>query len=128
MPLTSEQQEELDALKVERNNYMNSEKIKSFKELAPHVRQKIVDEACIYDSVNAINNIDYTNLEGNARYNELIDIQNSQWGTLGSGSGSVYDRGYEINSIYSGIIRHFSKEELVNAHAEVTIEEELGAK
>jgi hypothetical protein len=123
--ISEDEVKELESLEEEVKAWERQQKLVHFKELPRHIRQNIVDEACIKVMLQQMNNVDTSKFEGWARLEELKNKRNIVRGvTLTAVNGSIY-MGHDYTYKYNGITSEFSKEELIDAHAEATIEEDM---
>ncbi len=136
--LTDEEQKQLKLLKQEKVRWLKQEKLKNFQKLPPHIRQDIVDEAYLYECVNAMINIDNSKFEDEADLNHLQnkeELANPVYTVGGLMKSTPVNSWYQTTDHqaypqnaqfkYGPIINEFTKDELANAHVAATLEETL---
>lgn len=132
MNLTKEQHERLAELKKELEVWKRHQKLNKFKELPAHIRQEIVDEAIINDMVSNINNIKESDFPNQQELLQLINCKSSNniFATVdGTSLGLSYN--YHLGSSHSNISRYtsiiqcFTKDELIKAHLDASIDDEI---
>lgn len=135
-PLTTEENSKLEDLKTEREKWIKSEKLKNFQNLPVHLRQEIVDEACVFECLKSMDSIDTSKFEGQDEIGELetkndkSKMNGNYISSAGLSISPSYDNGSPYapnhnNFKYGKIIHEFTKEELMEAHAAATMEESL---
>ena len=128
--MTDEQKERLAELKKELNIWRKQQKLNKFKGLPEHLRQEIVDEAIVNDMILKIQDVQDSDFPG---YQELanltsIKMPNNLFGPIDINFSASF-AGYSASTItatkYYAIISLFTKDELMNAHMEASIEEQI---
>ena len=119
--LTNEEREELYRLQGERDAWVKNKMKLAFGDMPIELREEIIKEAHIRKCLHAIENIDISEFNNNNRIEELERARYNSSGMLHININD--DSGY--NYKYSGIISRFTLEELEDAHALATLEEEL---
>lgn len=121
---TKEELKELKELEEEMVRWRKSKKLNCFKQLPSHLRQEIVDEAML-KSLMQSNEADplYQEFEG---WNRLTELRNKKGENhLRS---NVIHREIDRNKLqykYLPIILRFSLDELMEAHASASLEDEI---
>lgn len=129
--LTEDEKKKLENLKQDRDSWVKQEKVKSFQKLPAHLRQRMVDQACIKECLEEINNIDQTKFEGQSEIEALAqkEVDNGTYIML-DGTATTWNHVMLDGTNYTPheveIIDMFTKDELMEAHAAVTLEENLG--
>lgn len=123
-PLTENESKKLDSLKEERDKWIKNEKLNNFKELPAHVRQDIVDEAFIKEFIE---DIDMVNTDDFPDQKELENLEAKEANVYNQFTDKDIDKGghYPMNFKYGRILDEFTREELMLAHTDATMEEAL---
>lgn len=136
-PLTDEEQQKLQDLHSEKNQWIKSERLKSFQKLPPHIRQDVVNEAIIAECVREMDSVYNERFERQDDIDELESKQHSHYASsshnlivpmthaghptifpnMNPNHGNMYK--------YGNLINEFTKDELMDAHAAATLEENL---
>lgn len=122
--LTKEEYDKLQELREERKKWIRVQKLKEFQKLSAHIRQEIVDEACLCECLNNINSISGNGFE---KQEEIEALENKESFSTQSAYIGVCSPSAHIDLIskYSPFINEFTKDELIEAHANATVEESL---
>lgn len=141
-PITKEEQAELDSLENELKSWTKVQKIIAFKFLHRNLRQDIVDEACYMDFYKNIMSVDASKFPDATKLAELQEKKQGYYidsnglrvtgihAGVNLGYAYAYSYGYSAGSPswrFAEIHGIFTKEELMTAHAEITLEEELNS-
>lgn len=130
--LTSKETDELNQLESEIKHWKHRKQLDKFRKLPANIRQEIVDEALLKDLLTDYehNTIDETQFDNYERLAELRNKDNyNPWGN--AKMGGHYHHGYSEERYqvhhwkYSAIHSQFKTDELLEAHSEATLEEEL---
>ena len=119
--LTIDEAKQLDILKKDRDLWLKQEKLKAFQKLPNHLRQDIVDEACIVECIKDMSDIDVSKFDKN---DEIYKLESKNGYYLAIDNATYHT--YPHNSKYPVIIGALTRDELVDAHAAITLEENLG--
>lgn len=128
--LTPEEVKRLENLIADRDYWIKQEKLNAFKKLPPHLRQRAVDEACMKEYLENVNNIDKSKFDGQDEIEKLESKNRNNMGFTFSGSSLSIDGtgSWYVDNSTSGMVEitnYFTKDELMDAHATVTLEESL---
>lgn len=133
--MTKEQKEKLSELRVELENYKKHQRVVEFKKLPPHIRQEIIDECLIKKMLNAVQEIDITKCPDYVEFKKLKDLEDASnqnlYGTLATAgymTGTTfagYNQTVYTMSKYGTILDLINHDELMKAHAEASLEDEL---
>lgn len=120
--ISHKEQEELDTLKRSLSKWKHQEKLKRFQELPSHIRQEIVDEALLRDCVRDIHDEASIDEKQFPDYDRLIELKlkNQE-----KNDRCVDSNRFTGSSKYQAIISVFKTEELVEAHAQASLEDEI---
>jgi len=119
--LTKEECDRLAELEKELKKHKKQKKLKMFKELPAHVRQRIVDESYVNDFVRDMYNVDSSGFEHEEEFRNLNARDNRLRIDNAAGFGESFYR-----SRYDIIFEQFTGEQLADAHGAATLEESLG--
>lgn len=125
--LTDEESNELNQLESELRNWKHNKQLDKFKQLPAKLRQEIVDEALLKDLVSDYNHdrINVSEFDSYKRMLELRSKRHNPWADVNiNHSYNDFNQNY-YHWKYDSIFKQFTTEELVAAHTEVTLEEEL---
>ncbi len=122
--LTSEESTELSSLEADLEVWHKQQKLAKFKELPTHIRQEIADEACMKYMYDDFYNVDESKFEYIDRINELKIKQGMAYNTSYY-MGAQTDCDHAHNYKYHSFINEFNKKQILMAHAEATLEEEI---
>jgi hypothetical protein len=118
---TVDEEEELKELKVERDKYLTQQRLIAFQQLPAHIRQEIVDEAYLKETIREISSVDDSKFPNIKRYHQLKKKMDSSKVTFDVTS-NVY-LGYQYK--YADLLNLFTLEQLTEAHTSATLEEQL---
>jgi len=128
--LSEKEKKKLDSLLADRNNWIKQKKLESFQKLPAHLRQQVVDESCIKECINQMNNIDTSKFEGQFEIEKLekkqYDPNQLVFNNVNISTGGTAWIGYDNYYKHTDITDQLTKDELMNAHAAITLEENLG--
>jgi hypothetical protein len=128
--MTSEQKERLAELRKGFDIWRKQQKLNKFKGLPEHLRQEIVDEAIINDMALKIQDVQDSDFPGHQELANLTSIKVSS-GIFDSidinfsASFTGYNASIITTTKYYAITSLFTKDELMNAHMEASIEEQI---
>ena len=131
MRMTTQEKERLAELRKELEICKKQQKLNKFKELPAHIRQEIVDEAIVNDMTSKIHDVKDADFPGHQELTRLssIKLPNGMFGNVNLTSLSASFAGYSTSiatgSKYYAIISLFTKDELINAHIEASIDDEI---
>lgn len=135
--MSEDERKELADLREEKKRWIRQEKLRAFKELPSHLRQDIVDEAYIKNSLDKMRSVDESKFDSQQR---LLDLEHKEASTYQTTYGGTFtfqpsmwmtsgqldvDLGTNMWYKYGPIIDEFTLDELANAHSEATLEEQL---
>lgn len=122
---TEEDRKELQNLKDEFSRWKKNKKLESFKSLPAHLRQEIVDEAILRDLMTSNRNEPLNQeFDGWKRMTELEEKFGPNY--LRPRAFIRPESDYMTHEYkYIQIIENFTLQELTNAHAEASLEDEL---
>lgn len=131
--ITKEEESELRELEEECKSYVKNKKLQEFKKLPKNLRQRIVDILVLKTFSHDINSVDENSFEKVDRIKELRrKIPNSQYynnNAYYGSQGAIYSTTANFSleeSTIMNIVNAFERDDLLKAHAEVSLEEELG--
>ena len=116
--LTSEEQKELDNLKAERDRGKKQAKLNKLKSYPSDVREKLTEMLRLKEAIEDINN---TEANKSPREVELEAKNNNM--LFSSGFGTIF-----LNTSIFPQISELTYEDIANAHAEQTLEEEISTQ
>ena len=121
--ITDEERKELSDLEKELKNWRIQEQLKDFKNLPAHLRQEIVDEAILKNLMGSFEEeIDENNFISIKR---IKDLRAKQYPDMFFGR-AMPDTGHgNYNFKYWPILNKFTTEQLQQAHADASLEDEL---
>lgn len=120
--ISKEEEKELNNIEKEYELWVKQYKLNYFKSLSSHIRQSMVDEAIIRKMSLQINKLDEEDFPNVKRMRELRTKQDPRYMP---GMVSQSRRQCEYSYKYLPIISYFTLDELLNAHAEATLENEI---
>lgn len=132
--MTSIQKDRLETLNKEFEIWKKQQKLVKFKTLPSHIRQEIVDESIVKDLVSKINDIDLDGFPDKKELDKLVNLQtstNKQYQGPYATMAITSSFGLSTNSMnvdvqkYSKILSMFTTEELMRAHTEACLEDEI---
>ncbi|CAB4125239.1 hypothetical protein UFOVP53_88 [uncultured Caudovirales phage] len=129
--MTTDEKERLAELRKELEIWKKQQKLNKFKEFPTHIRQEIVDEAIVSDMISKIHGIKDTDFPGHQELHKLssIKLPNNMFNGVNLTGLSASFAGYASPSYsvqkYYAIISLFTKDELINAHIEASIDDEI---
>lgn len=120
--ISKEEEKELNNIEKEYELWVKQYKLNYFKSLSSHIRQSIVDEAIIRKMSIQIGKLEEEDFPNVKRMRELRTKQDPRYMP---GMVSQSRRQGEYSYKYLPIISYFTLDELLNAHAEATLENEI---
>ena len=125
-PLNSEEEKELENLQKDMNAWKKAKKIASFKTLHQELRQEIVDEACYIEFIKNMENVNELEFQDYQKI-QALKVRQSPYFIGGISSGCVQGGAHYIGNTwkFQQIHQTFTKDELMMAHSEASLEEEL---
>lgn len=123
--LTLDEAEELRQLEIELSLAKRNQRITIFKSLPTYIRQNVVDQLILDNALSQMRTCDGEGFESNTRLAHLKSRAAPSFGYNGISAGySTTPFGYHQSNT-SAIIEFLTKEEVINAHLEQTLEENL---
>jgi hypothetical protein len=129
--MTKQQENRLDELQKEFDLWKKRQKLMAYKRLPPHIRQDIVDEALYKKMIIETNKIEQTDFPDFKELKDLKSLRESGQ-HLYSGiastpfSSSIFGHTQSLDvGKYAVILSEFSLEELMQAHTEASLDDEL---
>lgn len=125
-PMTTEETNELEMLEQDLTNWKKQQKLVFFKELPVHIRQDIADEAYLKEVAIKFDTIQDASFDNISRMNVLKSKKDNRgpptthFTIANIGHWDTSD-GFK----YKSFLDLFTKNEILTAHAEATLEEEL---
>lgn len=138
--MTQQDTDRLRELRESRDKWIKRQKLKNFQKLPAHLRQAVVDEAYIKEYCESMQSIDTANFDDEQELHDLeakealsnpffAGSSLQQWPPPSSTSGVFLhdlDKTYSNNNYkYADIISEFTADELADAHAQATLEEQI---
>lgn len=125
--ITKEDEKKLAELKKELEQYKKLKKIELFKSLPANIRQSIVDDITIEDFANTLESkANGDDFEGLAEIKRLEAMRPVTMNYTYSASFSTANIHIDyIHIKYGKILQHLSKDEIIAAHLEKTLEDEI---
>lgn len=119
--LTLEESEELRQLEIELSLAKRNERIAIFKKIPIDIRQCIVNQLILDDALMQMRTCNGNGFESNAR---LLNLKSRNSISFGHGNISATSAfGYQSGT--APILEFLTKEEVINAHLEQSLEEQL---
>lgn len=125
--MSDKEKDELKGLEAELNKWKRLEKLRKFKSLPSHIRQAIVDEAILKDLMGDMDEgVDENKFPD---YDRVKDLRSKQKPNF---LRNAQFRGHNVNIHdhqhmfkYGFILEKFTTDELMEAHAEASLEDEI---
>lgn len=121
--MSQEEYDELQELKAELKKWKQQQKLLLFQQMPAHIRQQIVDEALVSDTLKKMNNVP------EAEFPEFTRLQQLRKMDLRSINFRYHDDMLGLQQApdfkWASLFNQFTVEELIEAHTNATIEEEI---
>lgn len=131
-PLTKEEEKELRQLEEESTSFIKNKKIEEFKKIPKNIRQRIVDVLVLKTFCNEIGSINENSFDKIDKLRELRrkqSLANSQPyynGLSGHYTVGIHPSTFTAeDSFILNILDNIPKDDILKAHAEISLEEEL---